>query len=234
MPSTSTNQINSYGVGSSTANSSKGKVKKSGVDMTTFLTLLAKQMSSQDPMNPTDNTQMISEMAQFTSLQAMNSLADLSKQQYGASLVGKRVSVATFNKVGKFVSDSGIVTNCDYSAEDGPNVVVNGATYKLSEIMEVYSDANTSSFQYGASLVGKNVTVSAKDSSGKSVEDTGVVSGCSFSSGNVKITLNGKDYDLSAITKINTGSAAPASPSGTTTPTASEQTSSGTGSPAAS
>lgn len=39
-----------------------------------FLKLLTVQMQNQDPTNPVDNTKMIADMAQFSSLQAMQDL----------------------------------------------------------------------------------------------------------------------------------------------------------------
>ena len=39
-----------------------------------FLTLLVSQMQNQDPMNPMDNTDMIAQLAQFSSLEQMQNL----------------------------------------------------------------------------------------------------------------------------------------------------------------
>lgn len=78
-----------------------------------FLRLLTMQLQYQDPLNPMDNTQFISQMAQFSSLeqlQNMNkSLGDKSAaadqlqaaflKSQAASLVGKQVEVATSEAV---------------------------------------------------------------------------------------------------------------------------------------
>lgn len=78
-----------------------------------FLRLLTMQLQYQDPLNPMDNTQFISQMAQFSSLeqlQNMNrSLGDKSGandqlqaaflKSQAASLVGKKVEVATTEAV---------------------------------------------------------------------------------------------------------------------------------------
>jgi flagellar basal-body rod modification protein FlgD len=37
----------------------------------TFLTLLVTQLKNQDPLNPTDSTQFVSELAQFSSLEQL-------------------------------------------------------------------------------------------------------------------------------------------------------------------
>jgi flagellar basal-body rod modification protein FlgD len=41
-----------------------------------FLQLLVLQMQHQDPMEPTDNSQMLAQLAQFSSLEQMNNLND--------------------------------------------------------------------------------------------------------------------------------------------------------------
>ncbi len=70
-----------------------------------FLMLMTKQIAYQDPFNPTDNGEMIAQMAQFSTLEGMQTLTDsfgvlartLSQGQslQAASLVGKNVLVPT-------------------------------------------------------------------------------------------------------------------------------------------
>lgn len=200
MSSMGTYQVNNYGT-SSSSNTSQGTNSKSALGMDAFLQLLAAEMSHQDSMNPMSNTEFISQMAQFTSLQEMQNLNKISTSQYGSGLVGKKVIVASYDSNGNYSEDSGIVTNCDFSTTN-PSVVVNGKYYDFSSIMEVVSDPGSNSFQYGASLVGKNVTVSSIGSDGKKADITGTVTGCNFANGNVSIVIDGKNYDLSAVTKI--------------------------------
>ena len=71
-----------------------------------FLKLLVAQMQNQDPMNPTDSTASIAQMAQFSSLEQMTNIAtsmdalnksmtNFSQQSsltQGAALIGKSVS----------------------------------------------------------------------------------------------------------------------------------------------
>ena len=55
-----------------TTNAAAGRVtggtKALASNFETFLTLLTTQMKNQDPFNPVDNTQMVAQMAQFSSL----------------------------------------------------------------------------------------------------------------------------------------------------------------------
>ncbi len=216
-------QINNYGVNSSQSMPSTGKVKApSTLNTTDFLQLLAAQMSNQDVMNPTDNTEFVSQMAQFSSLQAMDSLSQTATAQYSASLssysadlVGKRVLVARYDDSGNYVEEQGVVDSVSFGSGTY-SLKINGKDYDLSSVMEVLTDSGASSYQYAASLVGKNVTVSEKDSTGKLAEVTGVVTGCSFESGNASIMINGKSYALSSVTKVlaDSGATVPATDDG--------------------
>src|SRR4051812_31133295 len=68
-------------------------------DKDMFLKLLVAQMRYQDPMNPTDSSQFLSQSAQFTSLEKMETVADQTSALFSASLafgasglIGKQVT----------------------------------------------------------------------------------------------------------------------------------------------
>jgi flagellar basal-body rod modification protein FlgD len=44
-------------------------------DENTFLTLLVTQLKNQDPMNPADSTQFVTQLAQFTALEQMTKVS---------------------------------------------------------------------------------------------------------------------------------------------------------------
>lgn len=134
--------ITNYGeisrsLASSSSTSGTSKKSKNGMDMTTFMQLLAAQFENQDIMNPTDNTQFISELAQFTSLQAMNTLTQYSDAQYAASLVGKTVKVYSYDNGGNKVEKQGVVQSADFTSSDGAKIAVDGTSYDLSAIEQV-------------------------------------------------------------------------------------------------
>jgi flagellar basal-body rod modification protein FlgD len=72
MPSTSsiTSQTTA---GTGTSNSATSAASLGGVSANedTFLTLLVSQLKNQDPLSPTDGTQFVSELAQFSSLEQL-------------------------------------------------------------------------------------------------------------------------------------------------------------------
>jgi flagellar basal-body rod modification protein FlgD len=72
MSSTSSITSNTT-TGTSTSNSATSAASLGGVSANedTFLTLLVSQLKNQDPLSPTDGTQFVSELAQFSSLEQL-------------------------------------------------------------------------------------------------------------------------------------------------------------------
>jgi flagellar basal-body rod modification protein FlgD len=70
-----------------------------GVDFNTFLTLLVTQLKNQDPLNPMDNAQFTSQIAQFSQLEqqiksnsylaSLNQTQQLTEQNLAASAIGR-------------------------------------------------------------------------------------------------------------------------------------------------
>lgn len=140
MQSTS---INAYSATAATAtaksaSSSSRTAKGSALDMQDFLNLLAAQLTNQDVLNPSTDTEFIAQMAQFTSLQAMQTLTEISYAQHGVSMVGKNVIVASFDEKGNYTEDTGVVTNAKF-LNGAVTITVNGKEYDLSSVMEVLS-----------------------------------------------------------------------------------------------
>ena len=70
----------------------------SSVSQNQFLQLMIKQLQSQDPLTPTDNGQMLAQLAQFSTLSGMEKLntsfsdmLTLQEITQGSSLIGKNV-----------------------------------------------------------------------------------------------------------------------------------------------
>lgn len=104
-----------------------------------FLQLLVAQLKYQDPMNPTDSSQFMSQNAQFTSLEKMQDIADSMQQlltaqmSFGAAgMIGKQITYADADGA----LHTGTATGVNFTV-DGPTVVVDGETVPVSMITTV-------------------------------------------------------------------------------------------------
>ena len=104
-----------------------------------FLNLLVTQMTAQDPLNPMTNQDMLTQMVQFSTLQANTNLqSDLTQlqgsQQFlqASALLGRQVNL----QVDSSTTTQGIVTGLDVSS-GAPRIVVNGVSYDLSQVITV-------------------------------------------------------------------------------------------------
>jgi flagellar basal-body rod modification protein FlgD len=114
--------------------------KTLGID--DFLKLLTTQLSYQDPMKPMEDTQFISQMANFTSLETMRSLQKdfatfQSDQKMGSAqdFLGKTVTIGAGT-----TAVTGLVT--EISLEDSePKLVINGQSYDPAEVSSIKTTA---------------------------------------------------------------------------------------------
>ena len=111
-----------------------------------FLKLLTVQLQSQDPLQPMQDTEFISQMATFSSLSEMTSLnSNFSNFTQGQTLanaesyIGKTVSVDSGNG-----STSGAVTGVSVS-NGTPQITINGSNYDLSNITAILGTAAAAS-----------------------------------------------------------------------------------------
>ncbi|ODP39050.1 flagellar hook assembly protein FlgD [Sphingomonas turrisvirgatae] len=77
------------------------KLGSQNMDQSSFLTLMTAQMKNQDPFDPVDNTQMVAQMAQFSSLAGISEM-NTTLQAIAAKLTGTSMGEA-INYVGKTV-----------------------------------------------------------------------------------------------------------------------------------
>jgi flagellar basal-body rod modification protein FlgD len=111
----------------------------SSLGVTDFLKLITIQLQNQDPLQPVDDTQFISQMASFTNLQQTQTLtADFEAYSQQASLSSASGLLGGYVTV----SDAalGPVTGqvTAVKVESGtPKIVVNGVPYDLSAVQNV-------------------------------------------------------------------------------------------------
>lgn len=109
------------------------KSTESGMDKDAFLQLLVAQMKYQDPLEPTSNTEFISQYAQFSQVEQLQNMAASMDLQRASSLVGQQVRVKTINSSGDVNYEEGKVDYVTY--ENGKAFVsVKGDLYSIDDL----------------------------------------------------------------------------------------------------
>jgi len=122
-----------------------GKTSSSSVQSQDFLYLLTMQLQYQDPTNPMDNSEMLAQEAQFSTLEQMESLSSsftkFSNAYQANSFLGQTVEATVDGK-----TTTGKVEYVDYSDSSGASVSIDGKMFPLSSITKVYpQDSNVTS-----------------------------------------------------------------------------------------
>lgn len=104
-----------------------------GMDKDTFLQLLVAQMKYQDPLEPTSNTEFISQYAQFSQVESLQNMAQSYDLQRASTLVGEEVYIKTTNSSGVTNYKQGKVDYVVY--ENGKAYLsINEELYSLDEL----------------------------------------------------------------------------------------------------
>jgi flagellar basal-body rod modification protein FlgD len=125
----------------------------SSLSQSDFLKLLVTQMQSQDPMNPTNSQDLLTQTVQLSTLQSNNTLQKtLSALQTNqtlseaSSMLGRQVTIQTTSSSGTTTPITGVVSGVDISSGT-PQVVVNGVSYDLSLVTSIATSTSTTANQ---------------------------------------------------------------------------------------
>ena len=109
-----------------------------------YIKLLVEQLKNQDPMNPLDNNQMASQLAQFSQLQQLetmnssfSSVLTTNKLMYANSLVGKEVSYQYEDVDGNTSVSTGTVELAYNDGEGNISLSVGGTKVSLDDVVSV-------------------------------------------------------------------------------------------------
>lgn len=191
----------------------KSKFKDSTEEMVssdTFLSLLVAEMTNQDPMEPTSNTEFVTQMAQFTSLQYSKDSATYSMSNYASSLVGKTVTASKMDG-SKQVTKTGVVESVMKSGKTY-TLKIDGVSFDISNVTSIgTSDSGTGNTSSGSSLgeliarasmmIGMSATVNPGVEGG-SLLDSGIISSIQVKDGQVRVIINDKGYLLDDIVEV--------------------------------
>ena len=190
---------------SSTSSTTKSSTSSLGKD--DFLKILVAQLQNQDPLNPMDNTQFISQMAQFSSLEQMQSLNQTLTLSQAYNMVGKTISVT--GNVANDGSQTTITGQVDSIVNSGgiAYLVVGDMKIPYGSDMTVLASQDkphyTQEILQASGIIGKQVSISDSNSNtGTNEIITGIVKKILVKEGQIIINVNDKEYKLSDVREI--------------------------------
>jgi len=121
----------------STTGSTQDRKVSDGLGKDDFMNLLVTQLQYQDPLQPTDNTQFISQMAQFSALEQMQNLNTTVSSSKAFGMIGKYVTANVTDATTNTTSTvTGLVASVKMDSGK-TSVVVNGQDIPIEQITDV-------------------------------------------------------------------------------------------------
>lgn len=194
------------------------------MDKDSFLKLLITQMQHQDPLSPMDNTQLLAQMAQFSSLEQMQNLnasfetnlllTQALNNSAAAGLIGRHVR-ASGDTVA--LGESGGVELGYFLPVEAEMVTITIYDSQGREVRTLVSDQTDTGAQRftwnGNDLSGRRVaagdyrfSVSAKNENGAEIPATslvsGLVEGVTYRNGGAYLLVGGREISLSEVLEV--------------------------------
>lgn len=136
---------------------SQSSVQKSssnnGMDKDAFLQLLVAQMKYQDPLEPTSNTEYISQYATFSQVEQMQNMAASMELSRASSMVGKLVTVETTNSNGETKQIQGKVEYVTYE-NNKAYVSIDGTLYSADDVIAVVDETYQDAYDLAVTFAG--------------------------------------------------------------------------------
>ena len=191
----------------------KSKFKDSTEEMVssdTFLSLLVAEMTNQDPMEPTSNTEFVTQMAQFTSLQYSKDSATYSMSNYASSLVGKTVTASKMDG-SKQVTKTGVVESVMKSGKTYM-LKIDGVSFDISNVTSIGTTSDSSTGTSSGSSLGELIAKASMmigmaatvnpGVEGGSLLDSGIITSIQVKDGQVRVIINNNGYLLDDIVEV--------------------------------
>ena len=183
--------------------SSRSTSKELGKDQ--FLQLLVTQLSNQNPLEPASDTEFIAQLAQFSSLEQLQSMNETLAQSQAYDLVGKEVYVA--DSSGQHVY-TGVVDGV-VKLKGIQYVVIGEEKYPVTDVIGVVNSAEKEtppsaeeSASMGAGFLGKSVLAGTTAEDGSASTISGIIERILIRSGKLYGVIEGTEFALSDIREI--------------------------------
>lgn len=126
--------------GVNTTESKPKEKNNTGMDSDAFLTLLVAEMQNQDPLEPTSNTEWVSQYATFTEVAEIQSIGEKMGTVQAQGLVGKQVIMKVENSAGEEEYIQGKVDFVEYQG-DKAYLSIGGNKYPVDQLDTIADDA---------------------------------------------------------------------------------------------
>jgi flagellar basal-body rod modification protein FlgD len=202
--------------------------KETGLNKDDFLGLLVTQLKNQDPLNPQDSSQFVTQLAQLSqveqtyninnNLQTLLSVQNSANSLSSVSLIGKVVTAQGSQVALTSGSPSTVGMNLPSDVTQVSVQIKDASGKVVRTLTQGATAAGTSSMTWDGKSDGGQVlssgtysfTVSGTDASGGKIDGTpmiqGQVTGVRLSGSSLVLTVNGLDVPLSSIVEVKGGS----------------------------
>ena len=140
----------------SAASIARQSAKKTGgessLDKDAFLQLLVAQMKYQDPLEPTSNTEYISQFATFSELEQMQNMSATLELSRASGLVGQTVLMKITDSTGRTANVQG---NVDYVVYEGGKAYlsIGGELYSMDDLDTVADEKYLTAYKLAAEFM---------------------------------------------------------------------------------
>ena len=124
-----------------------------GMDKDAFLQLLVAQMKYQDPLQPTSNTEYISQYATFSQVEQMQNMAATMELTRASSMVGKLVTVSSTSSTGETKEVEGVVEYVSYE-NNKAYVAIDGTLYSADDVIAVIDETYYTAYELATAFMG--------------------------------------------------------------------------------
>jgi flagellar basal-body rod modification protein FlgD len=188
-------------------NAAATRKNEQSLSMDDFFQLMVAQLQNQDMFSPVDNTQFINQMAQFSMVNALADMQELSSVSYGMSLIGKTATVAYITDAGQMESATGRIDGVNLF-NGKTEVVIGGESYGIANVMTV-GDAGDGTggsalLASNAGLVGMYATALRATDDGGFETIQGRIEMLRLVDDDVKAYIDGKAFSLKELTSVST------------------------------